>query len=250
LRQFPFGWQRDFDPEDDDELLKKVLALPEAKRILEIYVASKFSTHSLCQLGRKLHAQEATLRGDFDQLILISSSPRPDSLGNYARFLKNIREDHDAAEAFYKRAIEADPKHASSLGNHGQFLLGRGDLAGGISLLRDSWRHRSKISGGNAAESAFCLWLGTWLDGTGETVWEGAFKHGITAGFQRHKWNFDAILAQASKHLKPADLKYARALAAAFLDESMVPALGAFPRWRKLQPIDPERVSPGGKLSG
>jgi Tfp pilus assembly protein PilF len=43
--------------------------------------------------------------------------------GNYANFLTAIRKDHDAAEAQYKRAIEADPKHANNLGNYAFFLL-------------------------------------------------------------------------------------------------------------------------------
>nr|ART37671.1 E6 [uncultured bacterium] len=40
------------------------------------------------------------------------------SLGNYALFLSDIRKDYDAAEAMYKRALEADPKHANSLGSY------------------------------------------------------------------------------------------------------------------------------------
>lgn len=43
-------------------------------------------------------------------------------LNNYALFLTNIREDHDAAEQCFKLAIEADPTHADILGNYALFL--------------------------------------------------------------------------------------------------------------------------------
>lgn len=44
------------------------------------------------------------------------------NLGNYANFLKTIREDYDKAEEYYKRALEADPNHAGNLGNYANFL--------------------------------------------------------------------------------------------------------------------------------
>ena len=40
-------------------------------------------------------------------------------LGNYARFLKTIRGDHDAAETYYKRAVKIDPNQAGILGSNG-----------------------------------------------------------------------------------------------------------------------------------
>ena len=43
-------------------------------------------------------------------------------LGNYARFLKNERNDRDAAAEYFKRAIEADPKNANNLRNYAVFL--------------------------------------------------------------------------------------------------------------------------------
>jgi len=53
------------------------------------------------------------------------------NLCNYAIFLKNQREDNDGAEAYYKQAIEADPKRTSSLHSYAVFLSNqRGDLDG------------------------------------------------------------------------------------------------------------------------
>jgi tetratricopeptide (TPR) repeat protein len=43
-------------------------------------------------------------------------------LSNYALFLDDVRQDFDRAEAFYKRAIEADPKYANALGGYAHFL--------------------------------------------------------------------------------------------------------------------------------
>ena len=44
------------------------------------------------------------------------------NLGNYANFLHNVRGNHDEAEKYYKQAIEADQNHANNLGNYAVFL--------------------------------------------------------------------------------------------------------------------------------
>lgn len=51
-------------------------------------------------------------------------NPTTDDLGNYAIFLTDIRNDHDSAEAIYKRLLAADPNHAITLGNYANFLTG------------------------------------------------------------------------------------------------------------------------------
>ena len=43
-------------------------------------------------------------------------------LTNYANFLTDIRQDHDAAAALYERALEADPDRVGTLGNYANFL--------------------------------------------------------------------------------------------------------------------------------
>ena len=74
------------------------------------------------------------MRGDHDTAEnfykrAIDADPKhANSLGSYAFFLTDVRGDHDTAETFYKRAIEADPKHANNLGNYAIFLTDvRGD---------------------------------------------------------------------------------------------------------------------------
>ena len=171
------------------------------------------------------------------------------NLGNYANFLSNISDDHDTAEAFYKRALDADPNDANTLGNYGQFLTGRGRLEEGLRYLRFAWGNRHESRAGNNAEYAYSLWLGTCLYGSEEPAWEGVLKHFIAGGFLRPVWNFDAILAKASLNLNKPTFKYAKALAEAFLDESKVPALEKFARWKKLEPLDPVLVNPDGSIS-
>ena len=57
-------------------------------------------------------------------------------LGNYANFLWQVRQEMDQTEAFYKQAIEADPNHASILGNYAGFLLAQGKTEEGLPLLQ------------------------------------------------------------------------------------------------------------------
>jgi tetratricopeptide (TPR) repeat protein len=317
FRRFPFGWQRDFDLEEDDALLGKVLVLPEAEAILRIYAEAKTTVNDLFKLGRKLHERGAPLKSMFDDLILGNQSTSPGSLGNYANFLTDIRaahdvvevfykraleadpdnatnlgnyaifltnaredhdgaeilymraleiapkhannlgdyanfltrtrEDHDGAEALYKRALEVDSKHAHILSDYGQYLIGRGRNNDGVFMLRQSWEHLPKNEGGNAAEFAYALWLGSLIAEHEEPAWEGAFKHLILKGFKRHKWSFEAMLARAKEKLDPETYLYAEALASAFLDESKVADLEKSPRWRDLQPLDPNYVTPDGE---
>jgi len=47
---------------------------------------------------------------------------RVGTLGNYANFLRNVREDYDAAESLYRRVLEIDPHRSSTLGNYALLL--------------------------------------------------------------------------------------------------------------------------------
>jgi len=178
----------------------------------------------------------------FYKRSLDSDPKNANTLSNYAHFLTDIRERHDEAELFYKRALDVDPKHTNNLGNYGQFLIGKGETHQGLALLHSAWRHKSKLPNQGVAELAFSPWLCNQLAETDGLAWENAFKHLIRTGFRRPKWNFDTMLKQAESKLNPATLKYAKALADAFLDEKKVAALDQFARWKKLQPVDPKLV--------
>jgi len=74
------------------------------------------------------------VRGDHDaaeamyQRALEADPSHANNLGNCASFLTDVRGDHDAAEAMYQRALEADPSHTNNLGGYANFLTDvRGD---------------------------------------------------------------------------------------------------------------------------
>ena len=160
------------------------------------------------------------------------------NLGNYALFLTK-RNRTDEAEAFYKRALEADPIHVGILGNYGQFLVGVGRFQDGADTLFQAIRYADPSEPAGAAEFCFALWLANRILGHEEKEWEGRFKFLIERGFTRHKWSFETMLKQAANRLSPDELEYAKALALAFLDETKVPELAKFPRWRALEPLNP-----------
>jgi Tfp pilus assembly protein PilF len=162
-----------------------------------------------------------------------------DHLGYYANFLKN-RERFEDAEAFYKRAIEADPKHANHLGNYGQFLVGVGRLQEGEDKLLQSFEHLVPSERGARAEVCFSLWLVIRMQRRDATGWERRFMFLIKQGFKRYPWDFDRMLRQAEKLVTPEELEYAKALAAAFLDEAKVADLAKYPQWQALEPLDPK----------
>lgn len=170
-------------------------------------------------------------------------------LSNFSCFLRDVKKDLLGARELFDRAVNADPKNVNKLGDYGQLLMSIGQHAEGIDRLRVGWANDKQDSLGNTAEMAFSIWLGTILVNSEEPVWERAFKHLIEKNFTRHPWNFDAMLAQAEKKLPPADFKYAKALAAAFLDETAVPVLEKFPRWTKLKALDPALVNADGSIS-
>jgi Tfp pilus assembly protein PilF len=160
-------------------------------------------------------------------------------LGNYANFLKN-RERFEEAETFYKRAIEADPKHANNLGNYGQFLVGVGRLQEGEDKLLQSIQHLAPSKRGDTAEVCFSLWLVVQMQKRDATDWERRYKFLIREGFKRYPWGFDRMLQQAEKLVTAEELEYAKALAAAFLDEVKVADLARYPQWQALEPLDPK----------
>ena len=166
------------------------------------------------------------------------------TLSNYAVFLENRRGDLGAAEAFHKRAIETDPKNAASLGNYGQFLAGLGRLAEGERTLLSTFEHLDTANSRDTAEVCLSLWLVSRLQEHDTERWERCFKFLIQQGFKRPPWSFDRMLKLAETKLSSEEFEYAKALALAFLDESKVPELDRYERWRKLEPLDPKTQTP------
>ena len=161
-------------------------------------------------------------------------------LGNYAVFLWYQRDDKEGAEAYYKRAIEADPKDANNLANYGQFLVGNARVSEGAKELLSAFEHLDRSSPMNMAEVCFSLWLVSRMQVHDAERWERGFKFLIQQGFERARWSFERMLAQAEKTLSPEEFEYAKALAVAFLDESKVADLERYQRWVALEPLDPK----------
>jgi hypothetical protein len=135
--------------------------------------------------------------------------------------------------------VDADPKHANNLGNYGQFLVGLARVEEGTQALTSAFGHVNRDIVSDCAELCFGLWLVGRTRGLGSEDWERAFKFFIQRGFPRSPWNFDAMLRQAEMSLPAEELKYANALADAFLDQNKVAALEKYERWRALVPLDP-----------
>jgi tetratricopeptide (TPR) repeat protein len=164
------------------------------------------------------------------------------SLGHYALFLLRRRHDLGAADSFFMRAIEAGPGHVPSLCNYGQALAGQGRLKEAGEKLLAAFGALREFEYAWVAELCFALWLVRRMQGQEAQRWEGCFKLAVQRGFKRSAWDFDRMLERAGKALAPEELEYAKALAAAFLDESKVAALDQYERWRNLEPLDPRSL--------
>jgi len=170
----------------------------------------------------------------------IEADPKDASLiGAYALFLDRRRRDIALAEAYFKAAVEVDSKQANNLGNYGQLLVGIGRLDVGEKALLSALKNLDRSEALTAGEVCFSLWIVSRMKRQDALTWERGFKFMIQQGFERKPWDFDRMLEQAQKTLQTEEFKYAKALAAAFLDASKVAALEQYDRWRALEPLDP-----------
>jgi Tfp pilus assembly protein PilF len=185
-----------------------------------------------------MHAAEA-----FYKRAIEADPKNASALSRYALCLQR-RGENEGAEAFYKRAIEADPKHATALANYGQVFAGLARLPEAERTLLSALEHCDTTMTSAIAEVCFSLWLVSRLQEHDTERWERCFKFLIQQGFKRSPWSFDRMLKQAEKKLSSEEFEYAKALALAFLDESKVPELERYERWRKLEPLDPKTQTP------
>src|SRR5204863_56731 len=115
-------------------------------------------------------------------------------LFQYAYFLQSERGDLDAAESYYKRLIAAEPNDALSLCNYGQLLAGQGRVKQAEKTLRLAFGIFVQSEGANMAEVCFSLWLVSRIQGHDAEQWERFFKFLIQQGFKRDPWSFERMI--------------------------------------------------------
>ncbi|HEX9621897.1 MAG TPA: tetratricopeptide repeat protein [Polyangiaceae bacterium] len=171
----------------------------------------------------------------------IQTNPKDSrSLRLYATFLGRHRRNLDAAEAWYRKALDVDPDDATK-SEFGQFLAGCGRFQEAEEMLRSATKHPEQFGASKTAELYFSLWLVSRVRQRDEKSWEAGFKYLLQKGFKRFRSTFDHMLEQAAKVLPPEDMDYAKALAAAFLDERKMKHLDKYERWQTLEARDPGR---------
>ena len=184
-------------------------------------------------------------RGDVDgaetyhKLALDAAPNDADTLGSYAVFLWQQLGDFEEAEIYFRLTLEADAVGPNHLVNYGQMLAAQGRFEEAQEKLRASLSSLGRDADSARAKALYALWLVKLAMGQDSENWERQYKDLIVKGFKRPRWTFDQILEQAAKSLSEEDLAYAKALAAAFLDENKVASLETLERWRKLEPPSP-----------
>jgi tetratricopeptide (TPR) repeat protein len=145
------------------------------------------------------------------------------------------------AAALYKRLIELEPSSAIFC-NYGQVLAAQGQLKEAEEQLLKAYDGFLDVGEANLAELCLSLWLVSQMKGYGGERWERAFKFMISLGFTRSNWSFDALLEQAAQKLSKEEFEYAKALVAAFHDETKVRELEKDVRWQQLEPLHPSNA--------
>lgn len=155
------------------------------------------------------------LTTNFDDLVQDASV-----LGHYALFLQTVRRKFDRAEAYYLRAIEADPTEFDALCNYAQllFILGRDDE--GSSLVDRALN--AKPGPEQRLELAFYRYahLRPHRD---EALSD--MSQLISSGIRSPGWDL-------SEHLDRADLSCLRAFARVIADQAPPDRMDQYEAWR------------------
>ncbi|MDB5418464.1 MAG: hypothetical protein JWP50_1883 [Phenylobacterium sp.] len=95
--------------------------------------------------------------------------PTPGRLHNLAT-IRQLKGDHAAAEAGFRRALELDPSHARARASLGLSILAQGRLAEGFALY-DAWRSIPEIQGRAAPDIGVPQWSGEDVAGKRVVIW-------------------------------------------------------------------------------
>jgi protein O-mannosyl-transferase len=160
------------------------------------------------------------------------------TLGNYAVFLKNVRKDMDGAKSHYRRALEADPKHANTLGNYASLVLGEGRTGEGKTLLL-----RALLLADPGPLRAEVLYyvlahrLGRFEPALAQ------MKGIVAAGVRTGDWDFSRNIARAHQDGHP-DIAMLETLAQVLGEKQPPTRLDAYPKWcaAKVTDYDPSQL--------
>ena len=146
-------------------------------------------------------------------------------LGNYASFLTDVRQDHEAAEEYYKRALHVDPKNPNNLGNYAKQLLILRRFDDATTLLCRAWACRPNPD--LKLEMSYYQWAFQ-LNGSAWTRLTALLSDGVRSP----GWPLAACAeaAIANGHPEP---KLVQAIAQVISDEAPFTTLDPFSTWAK-----------------
>ena len=143
---------------------------------------------------------------------ILSTAPEDaETLGGYAVFLKNKRNDMNKAEEYYKRALEADSRHARNLSNYAFFLAEREKL----DEAEEYYKRALEADPNNAIILGnYAVFLAWYQNNTGKA--DECFKRALEADQKntRNLGNYALFLMDVRNALDEAEEYYKRALEA------------------------------------
>ena len=151
------------------------------------------------------------------------------NLGNYALFLHTVRGDMDQAQDMYQQAIEANPNDAIILGNYAQILFAKSDNTKAISLTEKAIFLAGDAQKPLLAECYFYL-----FSHSSEHRKESgkALKTLLAEGVTTGDWSFEMNLERLRREEDPR-LELLEAVARTLKDGN-TSRLDAFEEWRDL----------------
>lgn len=158
-----------------------------------------------------------------------------DHLGNYAIFLWEERKD-TAAEAIYRRALAAEPRDHTHLGNFGGFLLATGRIAEGLTTVDDALALRGTEAIRNALDAECWMYLLCCAPPERRPEALTRLRDLIeTYGIRTGTWDFTEVIAQATQLGHP-DAAWLPLLADVLASRQLPAALADWPAWQAAKP--------------
>lgn len=118
---------------------ERLKGIPEGDFLLKFLIDHLPPNANLHNIAVTLHFGKHPLAGYVYERALEMTPNDADTLGNFALFFHNVREDYDVAETYYRKALSADPFHATVLGSYAAFLEAiRNDYDGAETYYRKS----------------------------------------------------------------------------------------------------------------